>query len=167
MSKWPMRGHFRHLHVKTFLMTPRTPQCKVFWPFNLSSKFSGVSEDSKFPLLGVWASLSHLAQSGVATSWSAPCRVGGMGVADRSSFVAPPLGAKLSLAACWGAWGCEICLPTASWARLPFAGGLSPMPCFLLIMMPLVGFLRCAPTLSSRSTQAGYWGGCFLLLHEF
>jgi hypothetical protein len=48
-------------------MTPRTPQCEVFWPFNLSSEFSGVPEDSKFPLLGVWASPSHLAQSGVAT----------------------------------------------------------------------------------------------------
>jgi hypothetical protein len=33
----------------------------------LSSEFSGVPEDSKFPLLGVWASPSHLAQSGVAT----------------------------------------------------------------------------------------------------
>jgi hypothetical protein len=49
-------------------MTPRTPQCEVFWPFNSSSKFLGVPEDSKFPLLGVWASPSHLAQSGVATS---------------------------------------------------------------------------------------------------
>jgi hypothetical protein len=48
-------------------MTPRTPQCEVFWSFNSSSKFSGVPEDSKFPLLGVWASPSHLAQSGVAT----------------------------------------------------------------------------------------------------
>jgi hypothetical protein len=67
MSKWPMRGQFRHLHFKTFPMTPRTPQCEVFWPFNSSSKFSGVPKDSKFPLLGVWASLSHLAQSGVAT----------------------------------------------------------------------------------------------------
>jgi hypothetical protein len=48
-------------------MTPRTPQCKVFWPFNSSSEFLGVLEDSKFPLLGMWASPSHLAQSGVAT----------------------------------------------------------------------------------------------------
>jgi hypothetical protein len=48
-------------------MTPRTPQCEVFWPFNSSFEFSGVPEDSKFPLLGVWASPSHLAQSGVAT----------------------------------------------------------------------------------------------------
>jgi hypothetical protein len=50
-------------------MTPRTPQCEVFWPFNLSSEILGVPEDSKFPLLGVWASPSHLAQSGVATRW--------------------------------------------------------------------------------------------------
>jgi hypothetical protein len=33
----------------------------------LSSEFSGVPEDSKFPLLGVWVSSSHLTQSGVAT----------------------------------------------------------------------------------------------------
>jgi hypothetical protein len=67
MSKWPMRGQFKHLHFKTFPMTPRTPQCEVFWPFNSSFEFLGVPEDSKFPLLGVWASASHLAQSGVAT----------------------------------------------------------------------------------------------------
>jgi hypothetical protein len=67
MSKWQMRGQFRHLHFKTFLMTPRTPQFEVFWPFNSSSKFLWVSEDSKFPLLGVWALPSHLAQSGVTT----------------------------------------------------------------------------------------------------
>jgi hypothetical protein len=67
MSKWSMRGQFRHLQFKTFLMTLRTPQCEVFWAFNLSSEFSRVLEDSKFPLLGVWASPSHLAQSGVAT----------------------------------------------------------------------------------------------------
>jgi hypothetical protein len=42
------------------------PQCKVFWPLQSSSEFSGVPEDSKFPLLGVWVSSSHLTQSGVA-----------------------------------------------------------------------------------------------------
>ncbi len=68
MSKWPMRGQFKHLHFKTFPMTSRTLQYEVFWPFNSSSEFSGVPEDSKFPLLGVWASPSHLAQSGVATN---------------------------------------------------------------------------------------------------
>jgi hypothetical protein len=26
-----MRGHFLYLHFKTFSMTPRTPQCEVFW----------------------------------------------------------------------------------------------------------------------------------------
>jgi hypothetical protein len=62
-----MQGQFRHLHFKTFSTTSRTPQCKVFWPFNSSSEFLGVPEDSKFPLLGVWVSPSHLAQSGVAT----------------------------------------------------------------------------------------------------
>jgi len=31
ISKWPMRGHFRYLRFKTFPMTPRTPQCEVFW----------------------------------------------------------------------------------------------------------------------------------------
>jgi hypothetical protein len=30
-------------------MTPRTPQCEVFWALLLSSKHSGVPEDSKFP----------------------------------------------------------------------------------------------------------------------
>jgi hypothetical protein len=48
-------------------MTPKKPQCEVFWPFNSSSELLRVLEDSKFPLLGVWASPSHLAQNGVAT----------------------------------------------------------------------------------------------------
>ncbi len=39
----------------------------MFWPLNSSSEFSGVSEDSKFPFLGVWVSSSHLAQNGVTT----------------------------------------------------------------------------------------------------
>ncbi len=41
----------------------------MFWPLQSSFKFSRVPKDSKFPLLGVWVSSSHLAQSGVAT-WS-------------------------------------------------------------------------------------------------
>jgi hypothetical protein len=49
MSKWPMRGHFQYLRFKTFPMTLRTPQCKVFWALLLSSKHSGVPEDSKSP----------------------------------------------------------------------------------------------------------------------
>jgi len=56
MSEWPMRGHFRYLHFKTFSMTPRTPQCEVFWALLLSSKHSGVPEDSKpptFPSVGL------------------------------------------------------------------------------------------------------------------
>jgi hypothetical protein len=39
----------------------------VFYPLFSSSEVAGVSEDSKFPLLGVWVSSSHFAQSGVAT----------------------------------------------------------------------------------------------------
>ncbi len=42
-------------------------QCELFWLLQSSSEFSGVSKDSKFPLLGVWVSSSHLTQSGVAT----------------------------------------------------------------------------------------------------
>jgi hypothetical protein len=40
----------------------------VFCPLLSSSKVAGVPEDSKFPLLGVWVSSSHFAQSGVATN---------------------------------------------------------------------------------------------------
>jgi len=65
MSKWPMRGHFRHLHFKTFPMTPRKPQSEVFWPLLSNSKHSGVPEDSKSPTLGVWVSSSHLAKVGL------------------------------------------------------------------------------------------------------
>ncbi len=56
MSELPMRGHFRYLRFKTFPMTPRTPQCEVFWALLLSSKHSGVPEDSKpptFPSVGL------------------------------------------------------------------------------------------------------------------
>jgi hypothetical protein len=67
MSRWLMRGHFGHLHFKNFPLIQKTPQWKVFWPLQTSSKFLGVPEDSKSPLLGVWVSSSHLAQSGVAT----------------------------------------------------------------------------------------------------
>jgi hypothetical protein len=49
MSKWSMRGHFRYLCFKTFTLTPRTPQCEVFWTLLLSSEHSGVPEDSKSP----------------------------------------------------------------------------------------------------------------------
>jgi hypothetical protein len=51
-----MRGHFLHLRFKTFPMTPRTPQCEVFWAFLSSSEHSGVSKDSKsslFPSVGL------------------------------------------------------------------------------------------------------------------
>jgi len=56
MSEWPMRGHFRYLRFKTYLMTLRTPQCEVFWALLSSSKHSGVPEDSEpatFPSVGL------------------------------------------------------------------------------------------------------------------
>jgi hypothetical protein len=67
MSKWPMRGHFRYLRFKTFPMTPRTPQCEVFWAFLSNPKHSGVPEDSKSPTLGVLGFTPTLGQSGVVT----------------------------------------------------------------------------------------------------
>jgi hypothetical protein len=68
MSKWPSWGHFRYLRFKTFPMTPRTPQCEVFWALLLSSKHSGVQEDSKSPTLEVLGFTPTLGQSGVATA---------------------------------------------------------------------------------------------------
>jgi hypothetical protein len=62
-----MRGHFRYLRFKTFPMTPRTPQCEVFWALLLNPKHSGVPEDSKSPTLGVLGFTPTLGQSGVAT----------------------------------------------------------------------------------------------------
>jgi hypothetical protein len=56
MSELPMRGHFRYLRFKTFPMTPRTPQCKVFCPLLSSSEHSGVPKDSQpptFPSVGL------------------------------------------------------------------------------------------------------------------
>jgi hypothetical protein len=67
MSKWPMRGHFRYLRFETFSMTPRTPQCEVFWALLSDSKHSGVPEDSKSPTLGMLGFTPTLGQSGVAT----------------------------------------------------------------------------------------------------
>jgi hypothetical protein len=48
-------------------MTPRTPQCEVFWALLLNPKHSGVSEDSKSPTLEVLGFTPTLGQSGVAT----------------------------------------------------------------------------------------------------
>ncbi len=51
-----MRGQFQYLRFKTFSMTARTPQCEVFCPLLLSSKHSGVPEDSQpptFPSVGL------------------------------------------------------------------------------------------------------------------
>ncbi len=67
MSKWPMRGHFRYLRFKTFQMTSRTLQCKVFWALLSNSKHSGVPKDSKSPTLEVLGFTPTLGQSGVAT----------------------------------------------------------------------------------------------------
>jgi len=67
MSKWPMRGHFRYLRFNTFSMTPRTPQCEVFWASLSNSKHSGVPKDSKSPTLGVLGFTPTLGQSGVVT----------------------------------------------------------------------------------------------------
>ncbi len=49
-------------------MTPRTPQCEVFWALLLNSKHLGVPEDSKSPTLGVSGFTPTLGQSGVATN---------------------------------------------------------------------------------------------------
>jgi len=62
-----MRGHFGHLHFKTFPTVPIMPQCKVFWPLQSCSKFLGVMEDSQVPFSRVWVTTSQLPQSGVAT----------------------------------------------------------------------------------------------------
>ncbi len=62
-----MRGHFRYLRFKTFLMTPRTPQYEVFCPLLLSSKHSGVPEDSKPNFFQVLGFTLTLGQSRVAT----------------------------------------------------------------------------------------------------
>ncbi len=48
-------------------MTPRTPQCEVFWALLSNPKHSGVLKDSKSPTLGVLGFTPTLGQSGVAT----------------------------------------------------------------------------------------------------
>jgi hypothetical protein len=68
MSELPMRGHFRYLRFKTFPMTPRTPQCKVFCPLLSSSEHSGVPEDSKSQLFQVLGFTPTLGQSRGATN---------------------------------------------------------------------------------------------------
>ncbi len=75
MSKWPMRGHFRYFHFKTFPMTPRTPQCEVFWALLLNSKHSKVPKDSKSPTLEVLGFTPTLGQSGVVTTPLYPFKV--------------------------------------------------------------------------------------------
>ncbi len=65
MSKWPMRGHFRYVRFKTFLVTPKTLQCEVFWALPLSSKHSGIPEGSKPPLFQVLGFTPYLAKVGL------------------------------------------------------------------------------------------------------
>jgi hypothetical protein len=64
-----MRGHFQYLRFKTFPMTPKKPQCEVFWALLSNSKHSGVPEDSKSATLEVLGFTPTLGQSGVATIW--------------------------------------------------------------------------------------------------
>jgi hypothetical protein len=51
-------------------MTPRTPQCEVFWSSKSSSEFSGVPEDSNPNFFQVLGFTPTLGQSGVATDGS-------------------------------------------------------------------------------------------------
>jgi hypothetical protein len=62
-----MRGHFRHLNFKSFSMSWRTPQGKVFWPLQSNSEVSGVSKESQVPISKMWVSSSHSTKNGVAT----------------------------------------------------------------------------------------------------
>jgi len=48
-------------------MTPRTPQCEVFWALMLNPKHSGVPKDFKSPTLEMLSFTPTLGQSGVAT----------------------------------------------------------------------------------------------------
>jgi hypothetical protein len=50
-------------------MTPRTPQCEVFWALLSSSEHSGIPDDSKSPTSRVLGFTPTLGQSGVATAW--------------------------------------------------------------------------------------------------
>jgi hypothetical protein len=50
---------------RPFPMTPRTPQCEVFWALLSSSEHSGVPEDSKSQLFQVLGFTPHLAKVGL------------------------------------------------------------------------------------------------------
>jgi hypothetical protein len=67
MSKWPMRGHFRYLRFKTFPMTPRTPQCEVFWALLSGSEHSGSRRTPTLHFFQVLGFTPTLGQSRVAT----------------------------------------------------------------------------------------------------
>jgi hypothetical protein len=121
MSKWSMRGHFGHLRFKTFPMTPRKPQCEVFWTLLSNSKNSRVLEDSKSPTLGVWVSSSHLAKVGLRhtcscfqTTWKPTSHVMVPKVPMRSLPWAQykrwiPIGSMGSVHAHWGRPVIEEC----------------------------------------------------------
>jgi hypothetical protein len=49
-------------------MTPRKPQCEVFWSFKSSPEFSGVPEDSNLLFFQVLGFTPTLGQSRVATA---------------------------------------------------------------------------------------------------
>jgi hypothetical protein len=52
---------------RTFQRCKEHLNARCFDPCNQALSFQESLEDSKFPLLGMWVSSSHLAQSGVAT----------------------------------------------------------------------------------------------------
>ncbi len=65
MSKWPMRGHFRHLRFKTFPMTPRTPKARCFAPCCRALNIRESQRTPNPPLSKCWASPPHLAKVGL------------------------------------------------------------------------------------------------------
>jgi hypothetical protein len=52
MSKWLMRGHFGHLHFKTFSNGIKNTSRRGVLPSVSSSEVAGIPEDSQFPLFG-------------------------------------------------------------------------------------------------------------------
>jgi hypothetical protein len=55
-SKWLMRGHFGHLHFKTFPMTSRKPNARCFDPFNRALNFQ---ESRRIPTSHFWECEVH------------------------------------------------------------------------------------------------------------
>jgi hypothetical protein len=101
MSKWVIRGHFGHLRFKSFPLIWRTHQGEEIWPLKLSSEFSGVPEDSIFPLLGMQVAFSHL-----APKWGCDKIV----VSTRETWGPyDNLCLEANVTGCWYLWGC-LCL---------------------------------------------------------